>query len=128
MARINGSMLFQYDCEYFPQFVPQVTADRVLAFCNSLKFHKYPYRGQQLKRSPKVEFKKHPGIGVYRWGQAKSAYDLAVNGFPAELQELVDCIADSRINHIIVIQYSDGKEHHVSIVVNTFQFMSSFSL
>lgn len=78
-----------------------------------LSIIQYPYRGNVLKRSPKVEFKKNATIGHYRWGQSKVAYNFATIGFPEVLQKLVDKIGDENINHIIVIKYTNGMIHHI---------------
>jgi hypothetical protein len=99
---------------YIPDFLDTAFACELRNFCDSLEFHKYPYRGRQLKRSPKVEYRKDDTVGPYRWGQERRAADLVNTGFPDILRRLVDAVSPE-INHVIIIKYTDGKEHHMCV-------------
>ena len=93
--------------------LPPETCDELLAWCLSLEFRLYPFRGRLLKRSPKLEWRREEGVGTYRWGQEQRSQSWGEVGFPPLLQKLVDAVGDPNVNHVIVISYTHGEAHHI---------------
>ncbi len=107
------------DDYYQPQWLTPRRADSSLKTLSRLNFRLYPYRASVLRRAPKCEFYKElpdGSIPVYRWGQNRTEY---LSGRPMEeipaLEKLRKRIAvkfGECCNHCIIIEYSDGEEHH----------------
>ena len=93
--------------------LPQESCDELLAWCLTLEFQLYPFRGRFLKRSPKLEWRLAADVGTYRWGQERRSQEWGKVGFPPLLQQLVDAAGDPDVNHVIVISYTDGELHHI---------------
>jgi hypothetical protein len=96
-----------------PAFLDKAFADEVLDWAMKQTVQKYPYRGREWKRSPKIEFAKDDTVSTYRFGQETSAYALVQYPFPEIIQRNCDRIGDPNINHVIFTRYDHGKEHHI---------------
>lgn len=100
-----------HGCSYTSQFLNEEFSMQLLEYCDGLDFQLYPYRGQYLKRSPKVEFRRDASVGPYRWGQEIRSHRWGENQFPDLLAKLAAAV-DPAVNHIIIVRYDHGINHH----------------
>lgn len=98
---------------YQESFLSKIEADELFQWCSEQKVIEYPFRGKSLKRSPKLEWGLDETIGTYRWGQEKKAYSLVQFPFPPPLEKIRLSLQDPEINHVILIRYDHGKQHHI---------------
>lgn len=101
--------MFRYD----PRFLDGDEADALFGFCREQEYLEYPFRGRRIRRSPTVEFRLHERVGVYKWGQERAAYGYGTNGLPDILRRAWERIGDPALNHVLVIRYTGGRDHHI---------------
>src|SRR5687767_8192404 len=103
-------------CVYKAEFVTGDRLTKLIDFCQKQTYAELPYRGRKLKRSPKAIFKKNQNVGVYRFGQMKSAYKQGLDHFPKPIEEIATQIkeefGDDASNTAMIIKYTHGTKHH----------------
>lgn len=102
-----------------PQWLSPAIADALLEAVSELTYRTYAYRASVLKRAPKREFYvpfEDGSLPLYRWGQSRSEY---VSGRPITELPALDTVRQriatetgEACNHCIIIEYSDGQNHH----------------
>lgn len=98
---------------YDKTFLSREESNDLLAFARGQTYVDYPFRNGLSRRTPKVEFREHPDVGAYRFGQLKTTYRWGFDEFPSILKDLKAKVGDPRVNHIMIIRYTDGNTHFI---------------